>query len=112
MGRTRRGATVLASGMAAATILLSSMPVDAATTTYATRHAKAVAAIETFKLNGFASVGLPKHDAVRVRACFRGVCAHERLRPEPVCDGSVCVGTALRAVKVTRRLIVSATYAP
>jgi hypothetical protein len=112
MARARRGATVLASGAAVASVLLASTPVDAAATTYATRHAKAVAAIQTFKVNGFASVGLPKRDAVKVRACFRGVCAHERLQPDPVCDGEICIGTALRAVKVTRRLIVSATYAP
>src|SRR4051812_18176388 len=36
---------------------------------------------------------------VRATVCFDGVCAHRRVRPDPVCDPSagVCIGTALQA---------------
>lgn len=114
MSRARRGAQSLLVAVAtAASLTAASAPSNAAATTYATKHAKAVAAVQLFKLNGFADLGLPSKDAVKVRACFQDVCAQDRLRPEPACDpaSAVCLGTALRAVKVNRKLVVSATYA-
>ena len=114
MSRVRRAVASVVVGVAtAASLTAATAPAQAAGTTYASKHAKAVAAVQTFKLNGFADIGLPVKDAVKVKACFRDVCAHDRLKPEPVCDpeAQVCLGTALRAVKVTRHLKVIATYA-
>ena len=115
MSRARRSFvwTLVAVGTAAS-VSAATVPADAAaTTSRATKLAKAVAAVELFKQNGFADLGLPAKGAVKVRACYLDVCARDRLKPEPVCDPetSVCLGTALRAVKVTRRLTVMATYA-
>jgi hypothetical protein len=113
MGRARRGGAALLVAVAtAASMTAASVPAGATTSTYATRYAKALAAVQLLKHDGYKTLGLPARDAVRVKACYRDVCAKDRLQAEPVCDpGSVCLGTALRAVKVTRRLTVIAHYA-
>lgn len=114
MSRARRSiATSLVAVATMASVGAATVPAQATSSTYASKHAKAVAAVQLFEDNGFASLGLPKKRAVKVRACYRDVCARDRLRADPVCDpeASVCLGTALRAVKVTRRLTVTAFYA-
>lgn len=109
--RARLGVTAIAAS-AAVSVLLAGASADAATSTYASRLGHAKAAVRAFEQNSFAELGLPARHALWVRACYRGVCAHDRLRPDPVCapTASVCLGTALRAVRVTRRLTVEATY--
>jgi hypothetical protein len=112
MARIRRPALAVATATVALSTMLAATPAAAVSTSHATRYAHALAAVKLFKNNGFANVGLPARRAVWVKACYRGVCAHDRLRPDPVCDTSsgVCVGTALRAVRITSRLVVAATY--
>jgi hypothetical protein len=101
---------------AAATVAVSGMlavaPAGVAQAGYANKYAHAVAAVKLFEKNGYADIGLPSRHAVWVKACFRNVCARDRLRPDPVCDPAqdVCIGTALRAVRVTTRLVVIAGY--
>jgi hypothetical protein len=112
MARIRRSPLATTVAMAAVSGVLAVTPASAAPAPHAIKYAHALAAVKLFKQNGLADVGLPATRALWVRACYVGVCAHDRLRPDPVCDpeAAVCLGPALRAVRVSSRLIVTATY--
>ena len=111
MARTRRTALSAAAATVAASAVLAVAPATVAQAGWATKYAHALAALRLFENNGYAALGLPARRAVWAKACYRDVCARDRLRPEPVCDPTVvCLGTALRAVRVTTRLVVVATY--
>jgi len=112
MTRTRRTALATAAATAAVSSTLAVVPAGVAQAGYATKYTHALAAVGLFEKNGYAGIGLPARHAVWVKACYRDVCARDRLRPEPTCAPSTgaCIGTALRAVRVTRRLVVVATY--
>jgi hypothetical protein len=110
MARTRRTALSTAAATVAVSTALAVMPATVAQATYASKYAHALAAVQLFETDGYAGIGLPARHAVWVKACYRDVCARDRLRPDPVCNTSVCLGTALRGVRVTTRLVVVATY--
>ena len=112
MARIRRTALATAAATAAVSSALAVVPAGVAHADFATKYTHALAAVRLFEKNGYAGIGLPARHAVWVKACYRDVCARDRLRPEPVCDptAGACIGTALRAVRVTRRLVVAATY--
>jgi len=111
MTRTRRTALATGAATLAVSTALATMPASVASASYATKKAHAIAAVKLFETNGYAGIGLPSRHATWVRACYRDVCAHDRLRPDPKCEmGTTCIGTALRGVRVTSRLVLVATY--